>query len=183
MLRVTVIVLGLLVLGVNSAKADIYSVHLYYDNGKLVFDKGHDKKVEVLKGLKVGSNYPTGDFKAEILDSKGVVLHSTTFEPRPMLFWDNPKGGGGSKLLDQGQNSLWLPYFPNGAKLKIYDPKGALILEYDISYLAKPVVNQANAQHTKISWYWWALAVFVLAILVFFIRRLWRRKSIQQSPS
>lgn len=190
--KAIIVLVGLLVFGVNAASADVFSVYLYYDHGRLVFDRNYEKKVEILQGMRVGINYPKGDFKAEVIDQKGSILHSTTFDPRPEFFYE---GSGGSGWLDEGQTRLLLPYFSTATRLEIYSPKNVLILEYDISYLANLAsvspsptssvqVPQTNAQSTGIASYWWALVILVLFIVAFVI---WKRrhnsKLVEQSPS
>ncbi len=135
MKKITLIILLGLMIGIV-AHADVYQVYLYYDHGKLYFDRSYDKKVNVLRGEKISSDYPGGNFKAEVLDSRGNILNSQAFDPRPYTFYDIPRGGGGSVISDTGATGFRLSYYPTGNKINIYDPKNALILEYDISYLA-----------------------------------------------
>ena len=190
--KTVTLVLGFFFLRTVVVNADVYRVYLYYDYGKLVFDRNYDKKVEISRGIQIGDNYPMGDFKAEIADSRGNVLHIATFNPRPRLYWDNdnPEGGCGSKLLDQGQSSLLLPYFQTAIELKIYDPKNVLVLEYDISYLDSLAgVSPSPASNVQVPpvttqdtlmplWLFWVVAPLVLAVIAFSI---WWRKHRSES--
>ncbi len=201
--RLVMLVLGLLVLNINTASADVYRVYLYYDHGQLFFDRGYDQKVVILRGQKISSNYPGGDYRVEVVDGNNV-LHSAKFDPRPVVFLEP-----GVKVLDQGQTVLDLTYVPVGTGLKIYDPKDALILEYDISYLATCNLNRvcesfygesistcpqdckevtggvAEQAKSDIPWVWWTVTFVGATIIVFFFWR-WRQRkrlAVDQSPS
>lgn len=180
-IKTVIVILSLLVFKVNTANADVYQVYLYYDNDQLFFDRSYDQKVKVFRGEKIGSSYPSGNFRAEVLDKDNKVVSSVSFDPRPVIFIDAPppyRSQGGARVLDQGPTGFRLSYAPTGVKLTIYNPANQLILEYDISYLAElaPPSKQADAQPTRISWYWWALAIFVFAIIILLIWKFLRRK-------
>jgi len=168
-----------------SSNDDLYRVYLYYDHGKLLFDRDVVQKVVLVKGPEVVT---PGDFKAEILNKDARVLHSVMFDPRLRGI----REGVGGFVLEQSKTSIDLQYFPTGAKIKIYDPAGQLILEYDISHLARASVSPsptpssqlppANGQETGVSWYWWTIISVATGVLGFVLWKLWRRRLTQQSP-
>ncbi len=134
---IIVAIFGFLLADINTANAEFYQVYLYYDHGNLVFDRDYDKKVIVLKGGR--SETPTGGFRAEVIGRDNSMVHSTNFDPRPRVFEDYAppdQARGGLKIYDEGKTVLQLSYAPIGSTLKIYNPANALVLEYDISYLA-----------------------------------------------
>ncbi|TSC91302.1 MAG: hypothetical protein G01um10142_30 [Parcubacteria group bacterium Gr01-1014_2] len=210
-IKMILLVLTLVLLGANSAKADVYQIYLYYDHGQLSFDRNLDRKVIILPG-KTGDpsgDFRLGDFRIEVLDKNDNILHSVKFDPRPEIFSDpdSPslrKSLGGSKILDQGETGLRLPYSPTGAKLKIYNPANTLILEYDISYLAT-----CNLDSVCDSFYgedaatcpqdckkseaggvekdgdqWWLPGLVIVSVgaVGFYLWRMWRKRHAQPSP-
>ena len=204
-----VLVFSILVISTSTASAiESYQVFLYYDHGKLYLDRNQDPKVIVEEGAT--RNKP-GNFRAEIVDKEDQVLYFVNFEPRPEVCVDYPppnRALGGCRLEDQGRTAVQLLYSPIGTKLSIYDSAGKLILEHDISYLARcrvdnvcdafygedisicpqdckeavPIGIGGEVGNGGISWFLWIAAIAVTSILGFVLWKFWRRRASQQFP-
>ncbi|MBI2065041.1 MAG: hypothetical protein HYT62_03260 [Candidatus Yanofskybacteria bacterium] len=199
---VLAIVVAMTGIGVSRANSndDIYRIYLYYDHGKLTFDRDVISKVVIAHGWE---SFSSGDFKAEIIDKDGEILHSVKFDPRLRGIMEDV----GGFVLEQSKTALDLLYFPEGAMLKVYDPSDVLILEYDISYLSTCNQNSVcesfygedtstcpldckdavlggvsgKADSDMLSWLWLVVTIVTTGGLIFVLWKLWRKHVGQQS--
>ena len=150
-----IIILGMLIMLVFSVHAEMYhhyKIDLKYDQGEISYTT-----LKVEPSIKVIDN-PGSDYIAEVInfDNKGINL--TFFGiPTEILYdnWDPETGeiiGGGLRILNESEATIYIPYYENAKEIRIYDMNLKKKLTIPVDDLAKEIATvDAEIKQTELT--------------------------------